>query len=224
MNPVLSRILETQIVQTPMGQDVPLHSHIEQLEGELLEAWISSYSSKNILEIGLAYGISALFICDAIQGRTNITYDIIDVAQSSDWHGCGINHLAQVGFRDRYTLHEELSETCLPRLMAEGRIFDFAFIDGFHTFDHALMDFFYINRMLAVGGIVVFDDIHLPSIQKLIAYVNAYPCYDPLPLPEEFKKDRVVRVRQMMNTFPTRISGFIKTANDERPWDWYHDF
>ena len=66
MNTVLSRILETQTVRTSTGQELPLHSHVEQIEGELLERWISDYKPMSVLEIGLAYGISALYICDAI--------------------------------------------------------------------------------------------------------------------------------------------------------------
>lgn len=224
MNTVLSRILETQTVRTSTGQELPLHSHVEQIEGELLERWISDYKPMSVLEIGLAYGISALYICDAIMRRSDVTYDIIDPYQSSDWQSCGIHHLDQAGFHGRYTFYEEPSELCLPRLMAEGRHFDFAFIDGFHTFDHALVDFYFINRMLDVGGVIVFDDIPLPSIRKILAYVGAYPCYVPLPLPDEFQHNRVIRVRRMMNTPLTRIAGFLKIANDERPWDWFHEF
>jgi len=45
---------------------------------------------------------------------------------------------------------------------AQGERIDFAFIDGAHTFDHVLVDFFYIDRMLNVGGIVAFDDVGFP--------------------------------------------------------------
>ena len=36
------------------------------------------------------------------------------------WQGLGARHLAEAGFEAAYTLHEELSETCLPRMLAAG--------------------------------------------------------------------------------------------------------
>jgi hypothetical protein len=48
---------------------------------------------------------------------------------------------------------------------------DFAFVDGWHTFDHVLVDFFYIDRLLRVGGIVVFDDASMPAIHRICRYI-----------------------------------------------------
>jgi hypothetical protein len=39
------------------------------------------------------------------------------------------------------------------------------------------MDFFYINRMLKAGGVVMFDDTDFPAVNKVIHYVATYPCY-----------------------------------------------
>jgi hypothetical protein len=39
-----------------------------------------------------------------------------------------------------------------------------------HTFDYALVDFFYIDKMLNIGGVVIFDDLSYPSIRKLCRY------------------------------------------------------
>ena len=75
-------------------------------------------------------------------------------------------------------LREEGSEFALPQLLKEGAVLDFAFIDGWHTFDHVLVDFFYINRMLRVGGIVAFDDVDFPAIERVLKHVATYPCYE----------------------------------------------
>ena len=58
-----------------------------------------------------------------------------------------------------------------PRLAAAGSRIQFAFIDGWHTFDHALVDFFFVDRMLDVGGIVVIDDVGYPSIRRLCHFI-----------------------------------------------------
>jgi hypothetical protein len=41
------------------------------------------------------------------------------------------------------------SDEVLPRLCAQHERFDFAFIDGNHRFDYVLVDFFYIDKLLA---------------------------------------------------------------------------
>jgi hypothetical protein len=63
-------------------------------------------------------------------------------------------------------LHEAPSFQVLPKLQADGLRIDFAFIDGCHTFDYAMVDFFYIDKMLRVGGVVVFDDEYYPGYSK----------------------------------------------------------
>lgn len=52
-----------------------------------------------------------------------------------------------------------------------------AFIDGKHTADQALLDFYFLDRMIEPGGIVVFDDVHFPSVNKVVRYVSTYPNY-----------------------------------------------
>ena len=224
MNSVLSEILRTGKTFSPDGKAHPLHSHIPQLECEVIQTWIAEYKPRRLLEIGMGYGISSLFICDAMTNVKNFSYRIIDPFQRRDWQSIGTFNLNRAGFEDRYTLHEEPSEICLPRMLGEGLKLDFALIDGFHSFDHALVDFFYINRMLEVGGIVVFDDIQLPSIKRLLTLISTYPCYKALQLPEQFQKEIPVRVRLMTNSSAVRVTGFAKTEDDVRPWNWYEDF
>ena len=36
--------------------------------------------------------------------------------------------------------------------------FDFIFIDGWHTFDYTLVDMFYADRLLRIGGYLLIDD------------------------------------------------------------------
>ena len=224
MNPVLSEILNTGMNFSPEGKALPLHSHIPQLECEIIQPWIAEYEPSRLFEIGMGYGISSLFICDALAGVRDFTYHIIDLFQSTDWQSIGTFNLNHAEFQDQYTLHKELSEICLPRTLEEGVRLDFALIDGFHTFDRTLVDFFYVNRMLAVGGIIIFDDVQLPSIKKVMAHLATYPCYKTLPLPDQFRKNIEVRVRLMTNSPATRVAGLVKTKDDDRPWNWYHDF
>jgi len=151
-------------------------------------------------------------------------YHIIDSDQSRAWEGIGRDNLTEAGFGHLVTVFEQLSELCLPEFLAQGHRYDFAFIDGMHTFDHVLIDFFYVNRMLDVGGVVIFDDVEMPSIAKVLSYIDGFDCYRRLDLPDGFPKSTKMKVRQVMGLTPTRVAGFVKIAEDNRRWDWYRDF
>ena len=224
MNDLLREIFETKKVISADGQALPLHSHIPPFEGEVLQTWIAERQPRRLLEIGFAYGISALFVCEAIESFEPVSHDIIDPSERTDWQSVGTLNLERAGYAGRYTWHEQPSEICLPHMLAQGKQIDFALIDGFHTFDHTLVDFFYVNRMLAVGGIVIIDDIELPAIRKVAAFVNTYECYEPLALPESLLNSVIARARSMLNLPPSRLVGFTKVAMDKRGWDWYRDF
>src|SRR5207248_1052002 len=57
-------------------------------------------------------------------------------------------------------VHEEESQLVLPRMVAEGRSFDFAFVDGNHRFDRVFLDLAYVGRLLHPGAVVFVDDLH----------------------------------------------------------------
>lgn len=87
-----------------------------------------------------------------------------------------------------------------------------------------MMEFYFVNRMVSVGGVVIFDDVHLPSIKRVMAYISGYDCYRQLPLPEHVRRGVRARARHLLNIPEVRVAAFQKTAADNRPWDWYRDF
>lgn len=224
MNPVLKNILLTGKVATAGGQEMLLHSQLPEREGLLLQHWLEQYRPSRLLEVGLGYGISSMYISDLVSEWPVEYYHIIDAFQARDWQGIGVKNLQDAGYWSSVVLHEELSELCLPRLLAEDLRYDFAFVDGWHTFDHVMLEFFYINRMLEVGGVIVFDDIHLPSLQKVLKCIDTYDCYERLALPEQFFNSVPIKVRRMMGLPAVRIEGFLKIGEDLRDWDWFSDF
>jgi predicted O-methyltransferase YrrM len=115
------------------------------------------------VETGMAWGLSTLHILEALieNGTTEQAHVVMDPAQASVYHNAALHTLRSVGAENLVEFHEEPSELALPRMVAQGRRFDFAFIDGDHDFEHAFVDFAFINRMLNPGGIVVFDDVPL---------------------------------------------------------------
>ena len=178
MVPLLQEILRTGQVRTIDGSEVlPLDSAITADVGILLQDFIRRQQPKTIVEVGLAFGISALFICEALQECGGLRHIAIDPYQSTQWHGIGMNNLRLAGFGHLTECIESYSHLALAEMAAKGTRIEFAFIDGWHTFDHTLTDFFNIDRILAVGGMVVFEDVFFPGVHQACRYVATNRAY-----------------------------------------------
>lgn len=186
MNAVLTRILETGTV-TDGAESISLRhpefpdrlSHVDRSTGELLQRAVRDVQPAVSLEIGLAYGVSTLFICDAIQTLPQPgTHIVLDPYQNGKWRGIGLRNVREAGFGPLVEFHEERSELFLPQLVAEGRQIDLAFIDGLHRFDQAFVEFFYVNRLLRPGGVVLFDDAARRSVSRVVRHALTYPAYE----------------------------------------------
>lgn len=158
------------------ADDRLLHSAISEEEGAFLHELVRSRPIKSSIEVGCGFGLSSAQICTALQGRPGARHLMLDPFQTSDVGGAGVQLLRRIGI-DFFTLLEKPSEVALPELLAAGAQFDFCFIDGLHTFDQTLLDFYYLNRMLRVGGIMAIDDVNHPAVNKAVKYVYTYPCY-----------------------------------------------
>jgi predicted O-methyltransferase YrrM len=223
---VLRSILDTGLV-TNGEETFKLHSAISEEEGRFIQENISRFEPRIYLEVGLAFGISTLYAGDSL-GRTGQSYShhIVDPQQHTAWNGVGIYNLKQAGLWDNISFYEAPSEYVLPQLAEGGTEVDMAFIDGWHTFDHTLLDFFYVNRMLKVGGVVIFDDADWPSVSKVLKYVTRYPCYQ---LCGEMQQSPVtalakgVMSMRVPNLKPNAVA-IRKVSADERRWDWFEPF
>jgi predicted O-methyltransferase YrrM len=186
LNPVLQRLLETGAIIVDPDTSVSLRhpefpdalSHIDAESGLLLQRVIREVRPERTLEIGFAYGISTLFICEALASLSNeAKHTVIDPFQKGKWRGLGLRNVADAGFANLLDFREEPSEVALPRLLFEQQRFEFAFIDGLHRFDQVMLEFYYVNRLLRPGGVVVFDDANRRSVNRAIRHALTYPCY-----------------------------------------------
>jgi predicted O-methyltransferase YrrM len=234
MNSVLKNILSTH--QVSDGNDLlPLRSQVAQKQGDLLATVIAKIRPKTSLEVGFAYGISTLYIGDALDRlHQPVRHIAIDPFQSTHWRSIGSRNVASAGFDKFVQLIEEKSEIALPQLLAAETTLDFALIDGWHTFDHALVDFFYINKMLRVGGVVVLDDASYASISKLVDHILTYDCYRVFALPASpipwVSPKAFLLVRKLAyyaglkKTQWPRAVALEKIEPDSRRHDWFKKF
>lgn len=245
-------ILANGTLKNQRDELIELHSNIDMEELKFLDGIIRKNKYSKSIEVGCAYGLSSLAITGALNGDKKF-HTIIDPYQNAEWEGIGLLNLSRAGFHS-YKFIEEKSEIALPQLLAEKREFDFAFIDGWHTFDHTLIDFFYLNRLIKVGGTIVIDDCAMPSIRTLVRFIAKFPCYEVsgrVKLEETFLRKFFAKILMPMRFFartllPKKVAtaifaadflvpdqlrnldgamiAFKKIKDDERPWNWHEHF
>lgn len=249
MNSVLAEILKTSAVKTADGSAIkPLHSGVSMSEGTFLQQLVRLADPVVSLEVGLAFGISALFICDALPEHAR-QHIVIDPHQFKgpwgSWEGIGMANLQRAGHAHRIRLIEEPSYRALCELERMGQKIDFAFIDGHHAFDFAMVDFFLIDRMLTPGGIVAFDDADWPAVRKVCRFVLTNRAYSVIPGPPSAQNtslgrrivERAARIKSIRRYVRSEVAvpdlsiglsgsciAFRKDADDARLWDHFKEF
>lgn len=235
MNSVLEEILRTSRVKDHNNVPRPLLGSMSEEKGDLIIQVFEAVQPDTSVETGFAFGISTLFACAALERNgKSARHVVIDPLQTVLFEGIGLLNINRAGYDRFVELQETGSELALPQLFQAGTRLQAAIIDGYHTFDHALIDFFYINKMLDIGGVVIIDDVNMPSVARLVAHISTYPCYrvyggtkmprapNPLvALRRQFNRKALSGKYSRDN--PSCIA-LQKSAPDARDWDWHADF
>jgi predicted O-methyltransferase YrrM len=154
------------------GNAIDLAPHsVEPEAGAALRDLAVEEQAEWTIEVGLALGMSALFLCQALLplGGRHVA---IDPFQKESWNGAGLRTLREAGVEDLVEVIEEESHLALPRLVSEGREFDLAFVDGDHRFEGVFLDLYFMTRLVRPGGLVVVDDMWMPAVRTAVAYVE----------------------------------------------------
>jgi predicted O-methyltransferase YrrM len=243
----INQIFRERFVYDDAGGRYPLNAEVDHVEGEFLYQLISRDSSVvKTLEIGCAYGLSSLFICDALLGRAGASHMALDPYQTGEWHGVGAANLKRAEIRFA-SIVERKSEIGLAELLEHNEgSFDFILIDGLHTFDQTMLDLYYANRLVKVGGYIAVDDCHAPPVAKAVSCLERFPCYRKLAsCPEQVtfrrRAKRVIRkllpVAAAQWLLPARVYDAVytrtmypsmlvlqKTSADLRDVWWFRSF
>lgn len=154
-----------------------------------------------VVEIGLAYGSSALAIAEAllIGGRPKPRHVIVDAFQDR-FDDAGWNAIATAGLGDVCCLLRERSQIVLPRLLTEGVVADAAFVDGSHLFHNVFVDLYFLGEVTRPGGLVILDDCDWPSVATAARYFELNVGWSQQPI-----------------SAPTRLSAFRLPAPRSEP-------
>jgi predicted O-methyltransferase YrrM len=141
-------------------------------DGDVLRRWVMREGAAHTIEIGLGYGLSALYICEGLLAnrRAEARHLVIDPFQGSRFADSGLQALAAAGVGDLVEHHAEKSHFVLPQLLRAGKQFDLGFVDGNHRFDAVFVDLYYLGLLVKRGGVIVLDDYDLPGIQRAVAF------------------------------------------------------
>lgn len=112
-------------------QRVALPAH----DADVLRDLLVDEGVRVVVEIGLAYGSSALATGEALLsvGNPDPNHVIVDAYQDR-FHNVGWELIESAGLSGIATLVSERSQLALPRFIAEKLVADAAFVDGSHIF------------------------------------------------------------------------------------------
>lgn len=242
MNAVLEEIYRTNRALDLDGNSVDVSTAgVPVFDGEALHHLVRERRPKQTLETGFAFGLSTLFILQALRENGSGRHIAVDPFERTAFKGVGLANVKRAGFEDIFTCIEDYAANALPQLHREGARIDFAFIDGHHTFDQAFLDFYYCDLMMDPGAVVVFHDFSMPAVRKVVTFVLRNLDYELVvtdharALP--FTRHLYHRVRMMLKQ-PLEFYGWKysdlwaqcnyavlrKRAVDSRAWDHYVPF
>jgi predicted O-methyltransferase YrrM len=145
---------------------------LPEVDCDLLRDLLVAEGVETIVEIGLAYGSSALAIGEALHstpGRRPL-HVIIDPLQETAWSNVGWESIREAGLDATSRLLLQPSSQALPGLVEQGFTADAAFVDGSHRFHEVFTDLYFLRKIVRPGGIIVLDDHWWPSVRTASRY------------------------------------------------------
>lgn len=146
---------------------------IPEADANALRDLLVSEHAATVIEIGLAYGASALAIAEALVSThpADARHVIIDAYQDQ-FGDAGWTALVAAALTEACSLLREPSQLALPQLVRDGVVADAAFVDGSHIFHNVFVDLHLLRQLVRPGGLVVLDDCEWPSVATAVRYVE----------------------------------------------------
>jgi predicted O-methyltransferase YrrM len=222
VNPVLERLYREREVVHRDGRRKPVTPPgITARRGEYLFQLVRARRPALTLETGFAYGVSALFIAEALRQNGTGRHIVIDPFERTRFDGLGLRHVEEAGLAPYVTFYEEPSQFCLPRLAQEGIRIDLAFVDGHHLFDYVVAECLFLGELLDKGGLLVLDDTNLPGIARACDFfATNRPDFEELT-----ERSRPGVLRSLFGNAlppPPPLLRLFRRVGEEDARDWNH--
>ncbi|GEO07618.1 class I SAM-dependent methyltransferase [Segetibacter aerophilus] len=248
----LSEIFKLKTIEIDeSGERIPLHSHTSKEQGEFLQDMFDLINPNTSLEVGFAYGISTLFILEKHRQNNSSERCHIVIEPDSYWGAAAVHNIQKEGLIKYLEIKKDFSDRILTSLYLQNHRIQFAYIDTTKRFDIVMQDFYFIDKMTDVGGVVILDDCGggWPGIQRVARYVNSLPHYKLLGKHGQTRQSvkrslilglanislRLVPLKEQLvetSSFKTNKElglnyaclAFKKILEDDRKWDWDKSF
>ncbi|HET7118066.1 MAG TPA: class I SAM-dependent methyltransferase [Hanamia sp.] len=226
------------------GNTVTINSITPKGQGYFLQKIYDKIKPEKSLEVGFAFGISTLFILEKCleHKRENGCHIVIE---PFDWGNAAIYNIQKAGLEKYIDIRKELSDRVLPAMYLRNERIQFAYVDTTKVFDIVLQDFYFIDKILDIGGVVIFDDATTQGINLVMRFIKSLPHYEVFDKYEKLevsKKyligerifEKLIEAVPFKKRFMSNLSlktsrelalnyrciAFKKIDIDKRNWDW----
>jgi len=163
---------------------------------------------KSVLEIGCYEGRATVWLCENALGE-GVDYDVVDTFGGSITESGMVGTVSRLEgdksfiqtnfehnisfFKDKvsFNLHKGYSQHELPKLVEQGKQYDFVYVDASHQSDDTFVDGYFAHKMLKKGGLIIFDDFGWkdpkkphdncsPEVGIRLFFTLYSDCYQPL--------------------------------------------
>lgn len=233
------------------GETVKLHSNTNFEQGLFLQKMFKLVKPVNTLEVGLAYGISALFILEMHKMYNQNNGIHIAIEPDGYWGSAAIHNIERARLSVYFKVERGFSDQILPVLYHSGYRIQYAYVDTTKRFDIVFQDCYFLDKILDIGGVIILDDCggSWPGIQRVARYMLNLPHYKLLDKTGKNNYRKIDRIKNILkniyfNVLPFKsfffkeynfISDqnlgidyqclvFQKVSEDNRDWKWDKPF
>jgi cephalosporin hydroxylase len=189
-----------------------------------LRAMMLAFKPQRTLEVGLSVGGSALVFAAShrdLGTAAAAQHVAIDPYQSTTWDDAALVSLEAAGLRGYVDFRSAPSALELAALVRTGYQAGLAYVDGSHLFEDVFVDAYFVTRLLALGGVVAFDDCADPHVAKVIAFLRSNgPAgvreIDLSPYRADGKSFRYIAAKLLNRV---QMIAFQRVGEVDRSWD-----
>ena len=208
MNWVVDEVLLRGWVRNAAGDKLPVVGAVNVDEAHVLGNLVLENQSQRGIETGIARGISTLALTQAF-AYTGGRLIGFDPCQDSEHGDSALKTLKEFSLDQVFELRREPAQTGIAKLDSELPV-DFVFIDDVHNFQHRLVTFYLADQLLKPGGIMAFHDLWLPSMKKLLRFIQTMGSYELIPTPGA-QPISSIKIRRLIGAF----------AKGKSYWYWW---
>jgi predicted O-methyltransferase YrrM len=144
-----------------LEENLPLENGVSMSVGHETRMFIKEHAAGKVsIETGIGY--STMFFAMSSKHHT-VCFMVPSVEQELRKYAKKIDLPL-----DNVTFVVGKSQYTLPSV--KERV-DFALIDGDHMYPSPMIDFYYINQLMNVGGMFVIDDMQIPAVRSLYDFM-----------------------------------------------------